>query len=160
VHYLIDGYNLIRQVPELQAAEAESLEAGREALLSRLDIFRRRHPATRITVVFDGPAGVFPPAGGPAGVRVLYSRGRKADDWIKELIDASDDPGELVVVSADREVVDYARLARCRIQAPLPFSRRFFEVPKAADRKPLIEPKGLHRIEEELRRRWIRKDGR
>ncbi len=156
MHLIIDGYNLIRQSDVLRAHERHGLEAGRKALVHLLAGYRRA-TGHRITVVFDGPAGVFPPAGGPAGVRVLYSRGRKADDWIKELIDASDDPGELVVVSADREVVDYARLARCRIQAPLPFSRRFFEVPKAAERKPLIEPKDLYRIEEEQRRRWNRK---
>src|SRR5262245_49842502 len=51
VHWLIDGYNLIRRSPELGARERESLEAGRRALcelLSRTARIRR----DEFTVVF------------------------------------------------------------------------------------------------------------
>jgi hypothetical protein len=33
MRWLIDGYNVIRRDPDLRAHEAESLEAGRRALL-------------------------------------------------------------------------------------------------------------------------------
>lgn len=49
----IDGYNGIRQDPDLRGAAAGCLEAGRCALLARLAIVARRS-ADRVTVIFDG----------------------------------------------------------------------------------------------------------
>src|SRR5262249_53987044 len=73
MRWLVDGYNVIRRDPELRAREAESLEAGRRALLHLL----ARARGTRedgFTVVFDGArrAGGAPTAGGR--IRVLFSR--------------------------------------------------------------------------------------
>ena len=50
---LIDGYNLIRRIPELREADRSDLALGRESLLEQLSIYRaeKRH---RITVLFDG----------------------------------------------------------------------------------------------------------
>ena len=53
LHLIIDGYNIIRQSPELLSKESQDLRWGREALLEKLAAYRRlkKHP---ITVVFDG----------------------------------------------------------------------------------------------------------
>ncbi|PYN39044.1 MAG: NYN domain-containing protein, partial [Candidatus Rokuibacteriota bacterium] len=53
MHWLVDGYNVIRRDPELQAREAESLEAGRRALLHVI-AGAHRAPRDEFTVVFDG----------------------------------------------------------------------------------------------------------
>src|SRR5438445_657064 len=53
MRWLIDGYNVIRRDPDLRAHEAESLEAGRTALL-RLVARIARAGGDRFTVVFDG----------------------------------------------------------------------------------------------------------
>lgn len=50
---LIDGYNVIRNMPGLAAAERKSLSAGREALLAQVS-GRFRHTPHRVVVVFDG----------------------------------------------------------------------------------------------------------
>ena len=84
MRWLIDGYNVIRRDPDLRAREAESLEAGRAALLAVLarvaaevsDIF---------TVVFDGARR----SGGsasPGRVQVVFSRPPEtADDVLRRL---------------------------------------------------------------------------
>jgi len=85
VRILIDGYNLIRAVPELAALDREDLSAGREALVTRLLSYR----ATRghsLAIVFDG-ASLHPSAkwGNPGGIAVVFSRGgRSADDLLAE----------------------------------------------------------------------------
>jgi predicted RNA-binding protein with PIN domain len=56
MHLIIDGYNLIRQSPDLQRLDARDLELGREALLKRLAAYRSRSHH-QITVVFDGWQG-------------------------------------------------------------------------------------------------------
>src|SRR3989442_3284093 len=64
MRWLVDGYNVIRCDPDLRAHEAESLEAGRTALL-RLVARAARAGGDRFTVVFDGaPASRPAPAAG------------------------------------------------------------------------------------------------
>ena len=50
---IVDGYNLIRQWPELAMLDRADLQSGREALIRELQAYQRakRH---QITVVFDG----------------------------------------------------------------------------------------------------------
>src|SRR2546425_327911 len=84
MRWLIDGYNVIRRDPDLRAHEAESLEAGRTALL-RLVAQAARVGGDRFTVVFDGaPASRPAPAGGQ--LEVIFSRPpEKADDVLARL---------------------------------------------------------------------------
>jgi predicted RNA-binding protein with PIN domain len=108
MRWLIDGYNVIRRDPDLRAREAESLEAGRAALLAVLarvaaemsDIF---------TVVFDGARR----SGGsasPGRVQIVFSRPPEtADDVLRRLADTLREGA--VVVTSDRAVQDSARRA-------------------------------------------------
>jgi predicted RNA-binding protein with PIN domain len=106
---IVDGYNLIRQWPELAMLDRADLQSGRDALLSELQAYQRarRH---RITVVFDGrERGTL--SGGrerAGGVGVRYSRqGETADQVIAHLVAEA---GEgTVVVSSDREVQEAAQ---------------------------------------------------
>src|SRR3989442_14335290 len=84
MRWLIDGYNVIRRDADLRAQEAESLEAGRTALL-RLVAQAARAGGDRFTVVFDGaPASRPAPAAGQ--VEVIFSRPpEKADDVLPRL---------------------------------------------------------------------------
>ena len=106
---IVDGYNLIRQWPELAMLDRADLEEGREALLRELAAYRRSK-GHEITVVFDGRerGGV---AGSPsraAGVLVRYSRqGETADEVIGRL--AAEGRERAVVVSSDRAVMGEAR---------------------------------------------------
>ncbi len=81
---LVDGYNLIRRIPELALVEREDLERGRDALVDTLSQYRSGK-GHKITIVFDG-ADSYSQGGGAEkvrGVSVIYSRhGRSADDVI------------------------------------------------------------------------------
>jgi predicted RNA-binding protein with PIN domain len=107
---IIDGYNVIRQWPELAQLDRADLQAGREAFLAALRSYRQAK-GHRTTVVFDGlEQGVLAETGtqGP-GLGVRFSRrGERADDVIARLV--QDARGEAaVVVSSDHEVLDAAR---------------------------------------------------
>ena len=108
MRWLVDGYNVIRRDPDLRAREAESLEAGRRALLG---LVARRAGGSRdtFTVVFDG-ARVAGGALGAGRVQVLFSRPpRTADDELMRL--AREGGAGTAVVSSDRRVQDAARRA-------------------------------------------------
>src|SRR5262245_26934061 len=109
MRWLIDGYNVVRRDPELQAREAESLEAGRRALLHLL-ARAPRAPRDEFTVVFDGAriSGGAPAAAGR--IRVVFSRPpATADDELMRL--ARQLGNGAIVVSSDRKVQDAARRA-------------------------------------------------
>ena len=104
---LVDGYNVIRRLPELRAVErAEGLAAGREALCAHLRAYRRAR-GHAITVVFDGAGGTGASSG---GLTVRFSRaGETADAVIARLLEAGGSGA--VVVSSDTAVAAAARRA-------------------------------------------------
>ena len=106
MRWVLDGYNVIRRDADLRAREAESLEAGRAALL-RL-VARLAHDSSdTFTVVFDGARrGAGTPGGGR--VEVIFSRPPEtADDVLRRLAAGLREGG--VVVTSDRTVQTAAR---------------------------------------------------
>jgi predicted RNA-binding protein with PIN domain len=108
IHIIIDGYNLIRQSPELSHLERIDFQQGREALIERLAAYKKIKPH-KITVVFDGSnASSF--AGAPGffkGVEVRFSRANEsADTVIKKM--ARQQRQKALVVSSDREIITAA----------------------------------------------------
>ncbi|HPD60475.1 MAG TPA: NYN domain-containing protein [Thermodesulfobacteriota bacterium] len=115
LHLIIDGYNLIRQSPELLRHEKIGLEKGRAMLLRSLIAYQRikRHA---ITVVFDGwvEGDIFECRGKEGGIEIIFSRrGEKADEVIKRL--AAQKKGEVTVVTSDRDLGYSCALRGCTI---------------------------------------------
>ena len=162
LHLIIDGYNIIRQSPELLSKESQDLRWGREALLEKLAAYRRlkRHP---ITVVFDGGL-----AGDSLGSRdrfqgmlIIYSRrGEKADDVIKRLADRERERS--LVISSDREIMVHAERVGAAVMSAEDFMFRlqsaffddeFAETEEDQDNSSGTKKKGpAHRDSKKLRR--------
>ncbi|OPY15708.1 MAG: YacP-like NYN domain protein [Syntrophus sp. PtaB.Bin138] len=107
MHIIIDGYNLIRQSETFRRFEKQSLEAGRQALLQRVSLYRQQK-GHRITVVFDGweSGSPFEERDRQGGITIIYSRrGEKADDVIKRMTLHLGE--ETVVVTSDRDVAGF-----------------------------------------------------
>jgi len=115
VHLIIDGYNLIRQSPQLRKHDQEALEKGREMLLKRLSAYKRvKHHF--ITVVFDGWIDGHFSEGHEKirGIEVVFSRrGEKADEVIKRL--ASQQKGKALVVTSDRDLGSSCNRHGCEV---------------------------------------------
>lgn len=112
MRWLIDGYNVIRRDPALAAAEHESLEGGRRALLGLLARVAADSQEEFI-VVFDGARRS---GGEPAGgrVQVVFSRPPdRADDVLIRLAGQWGDGA--VVVTSDRTIQSAARRARSAV---------------------------------------------
>lgn len=106
MRWLLDGYNVLRRDADLRAREAESLEAGRAALL-RLVARLALDSSDTFTIVFDGARrGAGTPGGGR--VEVIFSRPPEtADDVLRRLAVGVREGG--VVVTSDRAVQTAAR---------------------------------------------------
>jgi len=112
MHLIVDGYNIIRQSPRLQFLDAMDLQAGREALLELLALYRRRSHH-QITVVFDGwqQGDLKESRERSQGILVIYSRrGERADEVIKRLLHQERE--RALVVTSDREIQVCAEQAK------------------------------------------------
>ncbi len=128
MHLIVDGYNVIRQVPRLQAMDARDLEAGRLALLEALAAYRQIRPAHKVTVIFDGwqGGGLQESRDRYRGLTVVYSRrGEQADEVIKRLLNREGQ--RAVVVSSDRELQTFARAVGAAWVAAAQFARQYLE---------------------------------
>lgn len=124
VYLIVDGYNVIRQDPQLQAMDARDLEAGRVALLEALAAYRRTRPAHKVTVVFDGWQGgeLQESRDRYQGLAIVYSRrGERADEVIKRLL--ARERQRAVVVSSDMELQTFARAVGATWMAAARFAR-------------------------------------
>jgi len=120
VPFLIDGHNLIGQIPGMSLADPHD-EAR---LVERLKSYMARH-SKRCVVVFD--AGL---PGGPSrqlstsSVQVIFAHGgTTADAILLERIREIKDPGSWTVISADRAITEAARRRRMRIIPPAEFAQ-------------------------------------
>jgi hypothetical protein len=139
VPYLIDGHNLIGKIPDLRLDDPHD-EAK---LVQRLRGYMLRR-GKRCTVVFDGGL-----PGGPSrelsthSVRVVFAHGgTTADAIILERIRRARDPGSLLIVSADREIVTAAARHRMRVLSPVDFAAALDApaIPDDDDSDPQITP--------------------
>ena len=137
---IIDGYNMIRQSDTLRRYERFSLEAGRNALIQRVSLYKKRK-GHRVIIVFDGWES------GPAteerdrqeGIEIIYSRrGEKADEVIKRMVEKREE--EMVVVTSDRNIADYVHH-----RGGTAVSSQEFET--LTDRLITATPESCHRID-------------
>ncbi|MEE9164983.1 MAG: NYN domain-containing protein [Nitrospinota bacterium] len=105
---IIDGYNLLHVSPELSVRREELLENARNRLIEKLSRYKRQKKVS-VAIVFDGWKGGMPAQSQEIlkGIKIIYSKlGEKADEVIKRIIANSSE--EVVVVSSDREIRDFA----------------------------------------------------
>jgi hypothetical protein len=114
--YYLDGNNLIG----LARGAARPAEGDRHALIQEL-ADRLRATRSSVRLFFDGP-GQATTSLGPLTVR---QAGGSADEAILREVSAARDPGQITVVTADRELCRRSQEAGARTQTPAQFWARF-----------------------------------
>ena len=123
LHYILDGYNILKQIP---AFNDLPLEDGRRALIRWIETARPQGSANNaLTVVFDGNPDFFGATPGGA-TRVIFSNG-SADDKIKLMVEEDADPRQCVVVSDDKDIVLYARALGSKVMSVVVFTKAMRE---------------------------------
>ena len=105
---IVDGYNLLHVFPQLSVRREELLENARNRLIEKLSRYKRQKNVS-VAIVFDGWKGGMPTQNQEIikGIKIIYSKlGEKADEVIKHIIANSSE--EVIVVSSDREIRDFA----------------------------------------------------
>ena len=125
---IIDGYNVIHAIPQLEEMLDESLEAARAGLVQFMSDFNKsRKDINRTYVVFDGKAELYDEEEhAAAGIIVIYTRkGTDADKKIVDIIREAPEPADITVVSNDNFVYNNSRALGARVKSVEEFRRMF-----------------------------------
>lgn len=144
---LVDGHNLIGQMPDLRLDDPED-EAK---LVARLRTYAAR-TGRRVTVVFDQglPGGRSRELSG-GGVEVVFaSPGRSADGILRERIRRARDPRGLIVVTSDRAIAAAARASGMHVWRAEEFAAQLNPPP------PAVEPEPDERLSAQEVEEWLR----
>ncbi len=100
---IIDGYNLLRSMPELARQERMDPEGARDALLHQLSVYKRVR-GHKVVVVFDAADTHLPEQSSHhRGVKVVFTRqGELADSRIETM--ARELREKAVVITSDRSL--------------------------------------------------------
>ncbi len=154
LHYIIDGYNLIKH-PSFWPAKK-----FRDERLTLLELIRTEKlcgsSKNKITVVFDGYAGNF--KSNDSGIEVIFSGERTADEKIKEIVQSRGNPKNIVVVSDDREIKDFAKICSAKAVGIEEFIYHKKKRIKVEDEslKPELTYSAMHKINQELKQIWLK----
>ena len=115
---VIDGYNVIGRIHSLRSYFPRDLERARKGLNELLRRFKKIK-GHKITVVYDGPGGVWgrEESSKSSGIKEIFTSERdQADDVIMRMARA--DPRVLVVVTGDGRVAGVCRKAGAAVMSP------------------------------------------
>ncbi len=150
-HYIIDGYNLIHAIPSLKKlVSANQLIQAREQLLFLLEKFTLKNKI-QCTVIFDGTK----PSNEKTSstVHITYSFPSNADNFIKKLIEKSSSRSWLMIVSSDREILNFASVCSCSTFTSKEFAKKLTSPNINQKREEKTDTENLSRKEVE---EWLR----
>ena len=159
---LLDGYNIMRRVAELNIDPATKLEKQRDDFARQIASWQRTHGFRgRIYIIFDGRESVSRGKDYDTlhGITCIYSHLKEeADGRILSIVRGAEKPEEIAVVSDDNEIINNARALGASVQ---PAS--LFNPEQKSARKPGSKPHGegkqidqatAHSINAHLKKIW------
>ena len=127
----IDGHNLIHRVKELREYMQTDHELARNELIGRL-VRLISNKNINIHLVFDGNRVGQPSNQYINGIHVTYSiKPQTADTVIKLLLDKSNNPRNVLVVSSDNSVYQYAKTSKAQVLRSEEFYKKYIHVDRS-----------------------------
>ena len=133
-HYIIDGNNLIGKINFLHKLQQKDKQHSREKLAFMIDNYFHDKKA-KVTIHFDGFKN-FPITLNNA--KIVYSDSKSADDKIKSQIELANNRKNLVVITSDNNIQEFARVCSCSIIRSEEFAKTI-QTENQDDEKDIIE---------------------
>jgi len=133
-HYIIDGNNLIGKINFLYKMQQKDRQHSREKLAFMIDNYFY-DKKVKVTIHFDGFKNL------PIKLnqaKIVYSDRKTADDKIKNQIELANNRKNLVVVTSDNNIQEFARVCSCTTIKSEEFARTI-QSKKQDDEKEIIE---------------------
>ncbi len=145
--FVVDGYNVIHAVPELERKLDQSLRSARDALVALCRTIQSlRGDVQKVVIVFDGSSAFrdLPQENFP-GVEILFTEsGEDADDRILDVLREKSPGQNFCIVSNDNYVSNHARAFGAERMTAVRFQAL------AAPRKKTLQRPGAAETGEEL----------
>ncbi len=127
LNYIIDGNNLIGKISSLMNLQKKDKQASREKLVYILDRYFIKKKAN-VTLHLDGhPAGRVI----SSKMKIVYSESLTADEKIKKQISLSKSPRNLIVVTSDSNLAQFAKVCSTTVVSSDEFA---IEINKSGER--------------------------
>lgn len=111
LNYIIDGNNLIGKISSLMQLQKKDKQASREKLVNILDRFFSSKKA-HVTLHFDGHSGL---GINSTRMKIVYSENQTADERIKKQIAQSKSPRNIIVVTSDSNISQFAKVCSSNV---------------------------------------------
>ncbi len=109
--YIIDGNNLIGKISYLMNLQRKDKQASREKLIYMLDRYYS-NKKTNVTLHFDGYSNL---GINSLKMKIVYSENLLADDKIKKQISQSETTRNIIVVTSDLNLSQFAKVCSCKV---------------------------------------------
>lgn len=125
--YIIDGNNLIGKISSLMNLQKKDKQTSREKLVYILDRYFISKKAN-VTLHLDGhPAGRV----SSSKMKIVYSENLTADEKIKKQISQSKSPRNIIVVTSDSNLAQFAKVCSATVVSSDEFA---VEINKSGDK--------------------------
>ncbi len=144
--YFIDGNNLMGKLPSMKNRMKTDKTGVREELAVKLDrVFLGTN--NKVVLFLDGFQSDIIKTN---KIRIIYSDSKPADIVIKNEIDISKNPRNIVVVSSDNEVYNYGKKCSCGAMKAEDFITKFFRTAEEKEETERIQ--SLERQKDEFKK--------
>ncbi|HRN25493.1 MAG: NYN domain-containing protein [Ignavibacteriaceae bacterium] len=142
LNYIIDGNNLIGKVASLKSLQNKDKHASREKLVFMLDRFFITKKAN-VTLHLDG----YPNEKiNSSKMKIIYSENLTADEKIKKQISQSKSPRNIIVITSDSNLAQFAKVCSATVTSSELFVAEINKSSSSADEETII--KSMNNIDE------------
>jgi len=133
-HYIIDGNNLIGKIGSLSKLQKKDKQRAREQVAFLIQQYFQNKKVS-VSLHFDGyPAQSIKFYNG----KIIYSANKTADEKIKEEIEEAKNRQNIIVVSSDNNIKEFARVCGCEILSSEKFGELITQTKTVDEEKPQI----------------------
>jgi len=152
---ILDGYNIIHKIPQLQNHINHSLEDARKALATFIITWARTHNnKASISIVFDGRDGIINSSQPLCGIKCIFTKTKQeADDRIISIVRNSQNKKDTTVISDDNYVTNNCKAYGATVRPALYLLQEQKAVSNAETEK-LIDDNTANEITDMLRKEY------
>ncbi len=133
--YIIDGNNLIGKISYLITLQKKDKQASREKLVYMLDRYFINKKASVFLHLDGHPNSKI----NSSKMKIIYSENQTADDKIKKQISQSKSPRNLIVITSDSNLAQFAKVCSCTVYSSDHFAAEINKSTYNADEQSIID---------------------
>lgn len=144
---LIDGHNLIHRVAAMRELMQTNPEHARHELIRKLvQLLSRKN--LKIHLFFDGDRVGQPSNQKIQGIHITYSvKPQTADSIIKLYLDKQNYTGNVLVVSSDNSVYQYAKTSKAQVMRAEEFYQKYLHFERSDDLSPKEQEMSIEELQ-------------